>query len=122
MVEAFRKSEEPLETFRDGVAVVEMLMALYRSAETGSIVHLPDETLETYVPPVARVEGACPCPLSNHTSKYEPIWEHFEALLPERKKTDHPFGSHRSRIPDREWCSRSSLELIRRRHPIKESP
>ena len=56
MVEAFRKGEEPLETFRDGVAVVEMLMALYRSAETGSTVHLPDEGLETYVPPVARGE------------------------------------------------------------------
>src|SRR4030095_5212927 len=45
MVEAFRKGEEPLETFRDGVAVVEMLMALYRSAETGSTVHLPAATL-----------------------------------------------------------------------------
>jgi predicted dehydrogenase len=56
MVEAFRKGEEPLETFRDGVAVVEMLMALYRSAETGSTVLLPDEGLETYVPPVARGE------------------------------------------------------------------
>ena len=56
MVEAFRKGEEPLETFRDGVAVVEMLMALYRSAETGSTVHLPDDALETYVPPVARGE------------------------------------------------------------------
>jgi predicted dehydrogenase len=56
MVEAFRKGEEPLETFRDGVAVVEMLMALYRSAETGSTVHLPDDVLETYVPPVARGE------------------------------------------------------------------
>ena len=54
MVEAFRKGEEPMETFRDGVAVVEMLMALYRSAESGSTVHLPDEGLETYVPPVAR--------------------------------------------------------------------
>jgi predicted dehydrogenase len=54
MVGAFRKGEEPLETFRDGVAVVEMLMALYRSAETGSTVHLPDDLLETYVPPVAR--------------------------------------------------------------------
>jgi predicted dehydrogenase len=54
MVGAFRKGEEPLETFRDGVAVVEMLMALYRSAETGSTVRLPDYELETYVPPVAR--------------------------------------------------------------------
>ncbi|HET6885462.1 MAG TPA: Gfo/Idh/MocA family oxidoreductase [Rubrobacteraceae bacterium] len=56
MVEAFRKGEEPLETFRDGVAVVEMLMALYRSAETGGTVRLPDDVLETYVPPVARGE------------------------------------------------------------------
>jgi predicted dehydrogenase len=56
MVGAFRRGEEPLETFRDGVAVVEMLMALYRSAETGSTVHLPDDGLETYIPPVARGE------------------------------------------------------------------
>jgi predicted dehydrogenase len=54
MVDAFRRGEEPLETFRDGVAVVEMLMALYRSAETGSTVYLPDDGLETYIPPVAR--------------------------------------------------------------------
>ena len=56
MVGAFREGEAPLETFRDGVAVVEMLMALYRSAETGSTVYLPDDELETYVPPVARGE------------------------------------------------------------------
>ena len=30
----------------------------------------------------------------------EPIWEQFAALLPERK-TDHPLGCHRRRIPDR---------------------
>jgi transposase len=30
----------------------------------------------------------------------EPIWEQFSALLPERK-TDHPLGCHRARIPDR---------------------
>ena len=30
----------------------------------------------------------------------EPIWEQFCALLPERK-TDHPLGCHRRRIPDR---------------------
>jgi transposase len=30
----------------------------------------------------------------------EPIWEQFSALLPERK-TDHPLGCHRPRIPDR---------------------
>jgi hypothetical protein len=31
-------------------------MALYRSAETGGTVRLPDDGLETYVPPVARGE------------------------------------------------------------------
>ncbi len=29
----------------------------------------------------------------------EPIWEQFEALLPERR-TDHPLGCHRPRVPD----------------------
>ena len=31
-------------------------MALYRSAETGSTVHLPNDVLEIYVPPGARGE------------------------------------------------------------------
>jgi transposase len=30
----------------------------------------------------------------------EPIWQQFKALLPERR-TDHPLGCHRPRIPDR---------------------
>ena len=30
----------------------------------------------------------------------EPIWQQFEAMLPERR-TDHPLGCHRSRIPER---------------------
>ena len=30
----------------------------------------------------------------------EPIWQQFEALLPERE-IDHPLGCHRPRIPDR---------------------
>jgi predicted dehydrogenase len=54
MVECFRKGETPLETFDDGLAVVEILMALYRSAETGETVRLPAPELEDYVPPVAR--------------------------------------------------------------------
>ncbi len=53
-VEAFRRGETPLETFHDGVEVVRMLMALYRSAELGRTVTLADEDLETYVPVVAR--------------------------------------------------------------------
>jgi predicted dehydrogenase len=54
MVEAFRSGQRPIETFVDGVAVIEILMALYRSAELGQTVTLPDPELETYVPPVAR--------------------------------------------------------------------
>jgi predicted dehydrogenase len=54
MVEAFRHRRRPLETFHDGVAVAQMLMALYRSAEIGQVVTLPAPELETYVPPVAR--------------------------------------------------------------------
>ena len=56
MVECFRKGETPMETFRDGVAVMEMLMALYRSAETGRTVRFPAPELEEYIPPVARGE------------------------------------------------------------------
>ncbi|MCW3475566.1 Gfo/Idh/MocA family protein [Limobrevibacterium gyesilva] len=52
--DCFRRREAPMETFRDGVAVVEMLMALYRSAELGRTVMLPDPALETYVPEAAR--------------------------------------------------------------------
>jgi len=54
MVERFRKGETPLETFEDGLGVVEMLMGLYRSAETGETVRFPAPELEDYVPVVAR--------------------------------------------------------------------
>jgi hypothetical protein len=53
MVEAFRHQRQPVETSHDGVAVAEMLMALYRSAEIQTV-RLPAPELETYVPPVAR--------------------------------------------------------------------
>jgi predicted dehydrogenase len=55
-VEAFRAGHPPMETFADGVEVVRMLMALYRSAELGRTVH-GDEDLETYIPVVARVQA-----------------------------------------------------------------
>jgi hypothetical protein len=55
-VAAFREGEDPPGTFHDEVAVVEMLMALYRSAEIGSTVHLSAEELKTYVTPVSRSE------------------------------------------------------------------
>lgn len=41
MVECFRKGETPLETFSDGLAVVEILIDLYRSAEIGETVRFP---------------------------------------------------------------------------------
>jgi len=56
MVECFRKGKKPLETFHDGVAVMEILMALYRSAELGQVVKVPCAELEDYVPPVARTD------------------------------------------------------------------
>ena len=54
MVQAFLNGRTPEENFHDGVAVLEALMALYRSAETATTVTLPAQSLETYVPAVAR--------------------------------------------------------------------
>ncbi|MBX3529659.1 MAG: Gfo/Idh/MocA family oxidoreductase [Rhizobiaceae bacterium] len=54
MVECFRKGETPLETFHDGLAVVEILMGLYMSSELGRTVRFPEPELEHYVPVVAR--------------------------------------------------------------------
>lgn len=53
-VEAFRHGRKPNETFHDGVAVIELLMAIYRSAELGRTIELPHKELENYIPPVAR--------------------------------------------------------------------
>jgi predicted dehydrogenase len=53
MVEHFRAGRMPMETFTDGVAVVEMLMALYRSAEEGRTIAMPCD-LTDFVPQVAR--------------------------------------------------------------------
>ena len=54
MVECFRIGVTPSETFRDGLAVTEILMALYRSAELGRTVRFGEEDLTDYIPPVAR--------------------------------------------------------------------
>ena len=54
MVDCFRYSKTPIETFVDGVEVTKMVMALYKSAETGAVVRFPDPDLETYVPLPAR--------------------------------------------------------------------
>lgn len=50
---AFREGVQPEESFSDGVEVMTLLMALYRSAEEGRTVNLPDATLEEFTPQVA---------------------------------------------------------------------
>lgn len=50
MVHAFLNGKAPEETFHDGAAVLEALMALYQSAETGRTVTFPDDTLASFVP------------------------------------------------------------------------
>lgn len=54
MVESFRMGQMPFETFADGVEVVRMLMALYKSAEEGRTVEFDKEDLTDFVPAVAR--------------------------------------------------------------------
>ncbi|MBU6166079.1 MAG: Gfo/Idh/MocA family oxidoreductase [Alphaproteobacteria bacterium] len=54
MVETFRHGIMPMETFHDGLDVVRLVMALYRSAETGTTIDPGDPLLETYVPVPAR--------------------------------------------------------------------
>jgi predicted dehydrogenase len=61
VVECFARGESPAETFEDGVGVVHLLMALYRSAELGRTVSFDEEDLEGYVPLVARSADALPC-------------------------------------------------------------
>lgn len=54
MVECFRTGRAPSESFRDGFAVTEILIALYRSAELGRTVRFGEEDLTDYISPVAR--------------------------------------------------------------------
>lgn len=58
MVERFLANRPPGLTFADGVAVVEMLMALYMSAEQNRTVFLADEDLSDFVPAVARQDNS----------------------------------------------------------------
>lgn len=54
MVRAFLNGREPDETWDDGLAVTEVLMACYLSAEQGRTIAFPAPELETFVPAVAR--------------------------------------------------------------------
>jgi predicted dehydrogenase len=56
MVRAFRAGRMPDETFADGVAVTELLMAAYMSAEREQTIRFPPPDLETFMPAVARGE------------------------------------------------------------------
>jgi predicted dehydrogenase len=53
MVRSFLAGREPSETWRDGLAVTEVLMACYKSAEDGRTVAMPVD-LGDFVPAVAR--------------------------------------------------------------------
>ncbi len=54
MVRAFLEGRRPDETFADGLAVTELLMTAYLSAETGRTVEFPPPGLQEFVPAVAR--------------------------------------------------------------------
>jgi predicted dehydrogenase len=54
MVRAFLDGRDPLETWDDGLAVTEVLMACYLSAEQGRTIAFPAPELETFVPAVAK--------------------------------------------------------------------
>lgn len=56
MVQSFLAGERPRENFDDGVAVTELLMAAYMSAEQGRTIKFPPEGLENFIPAVARGE------------------------------------------------------------------
>ena len=54
MVQCFLERKRPKENFSDGVAVTELLMTAYMSAEKGITVKFPPKGLDDYVPLVAQ--------------------------------------------------------------------
>ena len=56
MVRAFLAGQRPDESFADGVAVAELLMTAYLSAEQERTVAFPPKGLASFVPAVARGE------------------------------------------------------------------
>jgi len=53
MVQAFLAGEQPAETLHDGLAVIEILMSLYQSAEERRSLDFPPPGLEEFVPAVS---------------------------------------------------------------------
>src|SRR5687768_4886605 len=53
-VRVFLGQEKPLLTFEDGIEVVQVLMAAYKSAEDGRTIDLDETDLENFVPMVAQ--------------------------------------------------------------------
>ena len=56
MVESFLAGRRPEENFSDGLAVTELLIAAYMSAEQDKTIQFPPEGLEDFVPAVAKGE------------------------------------------------------------------
>jgi len=56
MVESFLMGKRPEENFSDGLAVTELLMAAYMSAEQGKTIAFPPEGLDDFIPAVAKGE------------------------------------------------------------------
>lgn len=54
MVESFLSGQQPAESVRDGMAITELIMASYLSAETGGTVRFPVPGLMDFVPKVAQ--------------------------------------------------------------------
>ena len=54
MVESFLQGKRPKENFSDGVAVTELLMAAYMSAEQDCTIQFPPPHLDDFVPAVAK--------------------------------------------------------------------
>ena len=56
MVESFLSGKRPQENFSDGLAVTELLMTAYMSAEQDKTIPFPPPELDEFIPAVAKGE------------------------------------------------------------------
>ena len=56
MVESFLAGKRPEENFSDGLAVTELLMTAYMSAEQDKTIQFPPPDLDDFIPAVAKGE------------------------------------------------------------------